>query len=69
MITPNADIAISNLREDNVDAKIFTDRSGANNKIGASAVLYRNGRLGNLLQFLLGSTSTPFMKEKRLEYS
>ena len=38
-----------------MDAKIFTDRSGANDKIGASAVLYRNGRLGNLLQFLLGS--------------
>ena len=39
-----------------MDAKIFTDGSRANNtKIGASAVLYRNGRPGNLLQFLLGS--------------
>ena len=55
LIAPNTDIAISDLREDNVDAKIFTDRSGANNKIGASTVLYRNGRPGNLLQFLLGS--------------
>ena len=27
-ITPNTDIAISDLREDNVDAKIFTDGSG-----------------------------------------
>ena len=55
LIAPNTDIAISNLREVNVDAKIFTDGSGANNKIGASTVLYRNGRPGNSLQFLLGS--------------
>ena len=38
-----------------MDAKIFTDGSRANNKIGVSAVLYRNGRPSNSLQFLLGS--------------
>lgn len=43
------------MREDEVDVKIYTDGSGVNNKIGASAIIYRDGRPGTALKHQLGS--------------
>ena len=54
-IAANADDAITELEHDNPDIKVFTDGSGMDNKIGAAAVLYRNGRLKLKLHFQLGS--------------
>ena len=48
-------LAINSIACDNPDLKIFTDRSGINDKIGASTVLYHNNRKKASLQYLLGS--------------
>ena len=48
-------LAINSIACDDPDLKIFTDRSGINDKIGASAVLYCNNRKKASLQYLLGS--------------
>jgi LmbE family N-acetylglucosaminyl deacetylase len=37
--------AISSLECDQADVKVFTDGSGMEDKIGAAAILYRNGRM------------------------
>jgi len=39
------DEAIESILNDNPDVKVFTDGSGMENRIGASAALYRRGRL------------------------
>ena len=53
-IAGNADDAIKELENDNPDIKVFTDGSGMDNKIGAAAVLYRNGRQKSKLRYQLG---------------
>jgi hypothetical protein len=54
-IASNADIAIENVDQDNPDVKVFTDGSGMEGKIGAAAVLYRNGRAKTELRYKLGA--------------
>ena len=44
-ILMDADEAIADMEQDHPDVKIFTDGSGMEGEIGASAVLYRNGRI------------------------
>lgn len=56
-VAQDAEMAITSLQQDNPDAKVFTDRSGMDGKIGASAALYRNGRLKSTLRHQLGSMS------------
>ena len=54
---PDKEEAIADIARDNFDLKIFTDGSSMNNKIGASAVLYRDNRCKTSLQYQLGSIS------------
>ena len=58
-IVSNAEDAITDIERDNPDitGKVFTDGSGLDNKIGAAAVLYRNGRRKSSLRLLLGPQS------------
>jgi hypothetical protein len=51
----NTDKAIEDANNDNPDVKVFTDGSGMEEKIGAAAVLYRNGRVKTMLRYQLGS--------------
>jgi len=53
-IITNLDNVIESIAQDNPDVKVFTNGSGMENHIGASAVLYRNGRLKSTLQYQLG---------------
>ena len=53
-IVDDADGAILDMEQDISDVKIFTDGSGMEGKIGASAALYRNGRLKSTLRYKLG---------------
>jgi len=53
-VTPDTDKAIEAIQRDNPDVKVFTDGSGMDGKIGAAAVLYRNGRLKTKLRYQLG---------------
>jgi ribonuclease HI len=48
------DRAIESIRDDDPDIKVFTDGSGMEGKIGAAAVLYRNGSLKTKLRHQLG---------------
>ena len=50
-------LAIRLIAHDNPNLKIFTDSSGINDKIRASAVLYRNNRKKATLHYELGPTS------------
>ena len=43
-ITPDKGQAMINITQDSPDLKIFTDGSSMNDKIGTSAVLYRDNR-------------------------
>jgi hypothetical protein len=54
-IIDNADDATADMEQDHPDVKIFTDGSSMDNKIGAAAALYRNGRLKSTLRYKLGS--------------
>ena len=54
-IITNPDDAIESIAQDNPDMKVFTDGSGMEKHIGASMVLYRNGRLKLTLRYQLGS--------------
>jgi hypothetical protein len=45
---------IHDLAYDNPDVRIYTDELGMKGKIGAAAVLYRNGRIKTELQLKLG---------------
>ena len=53
-IINDADEAITDMEQDHPDVKIFTDGSGMEGEIGASAVLYRNGRLKSSVRYKLG---------------
>jgi len=57
-IITNPDDAIEVIQNDNPDVKVFTDGSRMEGWIGASMVLYRNGRLQTTLWHQLGSMST-----------
>jgi hypothetical protein len=48
-VITNVDKAIVSIANDNPDVKIFTDSSGMDCRIGASAVLYRNQNLKTTL--------------------
>ena len=48
--------AIEAIARENPDVNVFTDGSGMEGKVGAGAVLYRNGRLKTKLHHQLGST-------------
>ena len=50
-------LTIRSIAHDNPDLKIFTDGSGINDKIGASAVLYQNNRKKATLRYVLGLTN------------
>jgi ribonuclease HI len=54
-IASNVDKAIEDANNDNPDVKVFTDSSGMEGKIGAVAVLYRNGRAKTTLCYQVGS--------------
>jgi len=54
-IANSADEALEDLGNDESDVKVFTDGSGMEGKIGAAAVLYRNGRMKTKLRYQLGS--------------
>jgi ribonuclease HI len=53
-VTTNADRAKEKAANDNTEYQIFTDGSGMDNKIGASAVLYKNKIMINHLRHCLG---------------
>jgi len=53
-IAANVDKAIESLEHDRSDIKVFTDGLGMEGKIGAAAVLYRNGRMKTKLWYKLG---------------
>jgi ribonuclease HI len=53
-IIVDADKAIEAIARDHPDIKVFTDGSGMEGKVGAGAVLYRNGRLKTKIQHQLG---------------
>ena len=53
-ILTDADEAIADMEQDHPDVKIFTDGSGMEGEIGASAVLYRNGRIKSSVRYKLG---------------
>ena len=54
-VITTTDEAIAAIQNDNPDVKVFTDGSGMEGKIGAAAVLYRNGNLKTKLRYQLGS--------------
>jgi len=54
-ITNSTDKALEDLENNESDVKVFTDGSGMEGKIGAAAVLYRNGRMKTKLCYQLGS--------------
>ena len=54
-IASNVGDAIKNINHNNPDVKVFTDGSGMEGKIGAVAVLYRNGRMKTKLWYKLGA--------------
>jgi hypothetical protein len=54
-IASSIDEAIEDIQNDNPDIKVFTDGSGMDGKIGAAAVLYRNGRLKTKVRYQLSS--------------
>ena len=56
-IIPDKEEAINDIAQDDPDLKIFTDGSAMNDKIGASAVLYRDNRCKSSLQYQLGHIS------------
>ena len=56
-IIPDKEEAINDIAQDDPDLKIFTDGSGMNDKIGASAVLYRDNRRKSSLRYQLGHIS------------
>jgi len=53
-VITRTDKAIAAIQNNNPDVKVFTNGSGMNGKIGAAAILYRNGRLKTKLQHQLG---------------
>ena len=54
-IIPDVDKAITDIVQEHPDVNVFTDGSGMEGKVGAGAVLYRNGRLKTKLRHQLGS--------------
>jgi len=53
-VITRTDKAIETIQNDNPDVKVFKGGSGMDGKIGATAILYRNGRLKTKLQHQLG---------------
>jgi hypothetical protein len=56
-ITNTTNDAIREAQRDNTDVKVFTDGSGMEGKIGASAILYRAGRRKTSIRYNLGTQS------------
>ena len=54
-VITDTDKVIEEIQNDNPDVKVFTDGSGMEGKIGAAAVLYRNGNLKTKLRHQLGT--------------
>jgi hypothetical protein len=54
-ITRSVEAAMEAIDHNTTDMKVFTDGSGMEGKIGAAAILYRNGRLKAKLQYNLGA--------------
>ena len=54
-VITTTDEAIAAIQNDNPDVKVFTDGSGMEGKIRATAVLYRNRNLKTKLRYQLGS--------------
>jgi uncharacterized protein (DUF342 family) len=54
-VASNVDEAIEDIQNDKPDVKVFMDSSGMEGKIGAAAILYRNGRIKNKIHYQLGS--------------
>ena len=69
VIIPNKDKAMDNIAWDNPDIKVFTDVSGLNGNIRASAVLYRNNMRMASLQYKLGLYLTTLSMRERLPVS
>jgi ribonuclease HI len=55
VVITGTDNAIAAIQNDSPDVKVFTDGSGMEGKIGAAAVLYRNGNLKTKLRYQLRS--------------
>jgi ribonuclease HI len=54
-IPDNTNAAIQALQNDTADIKVYTDGSGMDGKIGAAAVLHRNGRRKAHIRYRLGT--------------
>lgn len=54
-IPTDAEHAIASIQQDKSDVQVFMDRSGMEGKVGAGAVLYRQGRPKTRLQYQLSS--------------
>jgi hypothetical protein len=52
-IPDNTNAAIQALRDNTADIKVYTDGSGMDRKIGAAAVLHRNGRQKSHIRYKL----------------
>lgn len=54
-IANSVDEALEDLENDESDVKVFMDGLGMEGRIGAAAILYRNGRMKTKLCYQLGS--------------
>jgi hypothetical protein len=62
-IPDNTNTAIQALQDDTADIKVYTDGLGMDRKIGAAAVLHRNGRQKSHIQYKLGTQAQHMVYE------
>jgi ribonuclease HI len=62
-IPDNTNTAIQALQDDTADIKVYTNRSGMDRKIGAAAVLHRNGRRKSHIRYKLGTQAQHMVYE------